>query len=67
MTMTHEAPLTILRWRLFSWAAFLELEEEMIVLLFIDAITYLTLYNYKKTWKNMEIYSNFPHQLKLAL
>ena len=36
----------------------------MIVLLFIDAITYLTLYNYQK---NMEIYSNFPHQLKLAL
>ena len=46
MTMTYEAPLTLLRWRLFSWAAFLELEEEMIVLLFIDAITYLTLYNY---------------------
>ena len=64
MTMTHEALLTLLRWRLFSWAAFLELEEEMIVLLFIDAITYLTLYNYQK---NMEIYSNFPHQLKLAL
>ena len=56
MTMRHEAPLTLLRWRLFSWAAFPELEEEMIVLLFIDAITYLTLYNYQKTWKFIVIF-----------